>query len=64
MTPEELHKRVDKLNKRVGYEWDAFMQSYGEKWDELSIEAKAKADQIIDLQAERWAKLENEYRTT
>jgi hypothetical protein len=46
----------DKLNKRTSYEWEYFMKTYGDSWDELSEEGKQKAIELAEKQGERSAK--------
>jgi hypothetical protein len=50
----DLQKRVDKLNKRVGFEWDAFMKVHGENWDSFTEEEKQLATELSIKQSERF----------
>lgn len=56
-----IQKLFDKENKRVGFEWDSFMQEHGSNWDEFTDEARQKACELAEKQGERakaiWARV-------
>lgn len=52
---KNLAKLIEKENKRVSYEWDAFLAKYGpiNNYDELSEEGKRAACELAEKQGDR-----------
>ena len=58
----ELLTRQQKLNDRVGIEWEQFMAEHGTNWDDMTEESKEAAIKLSVMQSARQAKQIDQYR--